>query len=55
MKKTASKTELAKLYGVHITTLMNWIKKIPNLKLTPNQRIFTPRQVQIIYDHLGEP
>lgn len=53
--KTATKSKLAKLYGVHPSTFNNWIKKIPNLKLMPNQRIFTPRQVEIIYNHLGEP
>ncbi|MBL0201319.1 MAG: DUF4248 domain-containing protein [Chitinophagaceae bacterium] len=55
MTKTKTKSELAKLYGVHASTFMNWIKEIPNLNLKPNQKIFTPKQVGLIYEHLGEP
>ena len=28
---------------------------IPELKLTPKQRIFTPKQLEIIFKELGEP
>jgi len=55
MRKTKTKSELAKLYGVHVSTFMNWIKEIAELKLNPSQRIFTPKQVELIYKNLGEP
>lgn len=55
MHRTKSKSELAKLYGVHVSTFMNWIKEIADLKLKPNQKIFTPKQVELIYENLGEP
>jgi len=55
MKKTYSKTELAHLYHVNYNTFMKWIKNIPELKLTTKQRIFTPKQIEIIFKELGEP
>ncbi|HEX7413063.1 MAG TPA: DUF4248 domain-containing protein [Bacteroidia bacterium] len=56
MKAAAkSKGQLAKDYKVHYNTFLKWIKKIPELKLTPLQRVLTPKQVEIIYNHLGEP
>lgn len=54
-KKTATKTELAKKYGVHYSTFMKWLKKIPELKLNSKQRVLTPKQVELIVQHLGEP
>lgn len=55
MKKIASKKELAADYKVHYQTLAKWLKNIPNLNLDPKQRIFTPKQLELIYQHLGEP
>ena len=55
MKKSYSKTQLAKLYHVSYNTIMKWIKNIPDLKLTPKKRIFTPKQLEIIFRELGEP
>lgn len=55
MKKSYSKTQLAKIYGVCYNTFMVWIKNIPELKLSPKQRIFTPNQLEIIFRELGEP
>ncbi|MBL0200992.1 MAG: DUF4248 domain-containing protein [Chitinophagaceae bacterium] len=55
MKKCATKKELAILYNIHPQTLTKWINNVPNLKLDPKQRIFTPKQLKIIYEHLGEP
>ena len=54
-KKTATKTELAKKYGVHYNTFLNWLKRIPELKLNSKQRVLTPKQVELIFRHLGEP
>jgi hypothetical protein len=56
MKFTAtSKTALAKKYKVHYTTFKKWLELIPNLNMNPNIRTLTPRQVELIYTHLGEP
>jgi DNA-binding transcriptional MerR regulator len=51
-----SKAELAAEFGVHIDTLMRWIKNneklLSQLKKTgyfSRQRIFTPKQVQLIH------
>ncbi len=56
MKATASsKTQLAKQYKVHYDTFIKWINKIPTLNLAVGQRVLTPKQVQIVYEHLGEP
>lgn len=53
--KTSSKTQLAIAYGVHFNTISKWLKKIPDLELSTKQRILTPKQVELIYKHLGEP
>ncbi len=50
-----NRTELAQKYKVSIPTLNKWLVLIPNLSLMENQRIFTPKQVEIIINHLGEP
>lgn len=52
---TKSKAELAAMYGVHPSTLRNWMSRIPNLNLHDGQRLLTPRQVQLVIEHLGEP
>ncbi len=53
--ETSTKTQLAKQYKVNYNTFIKWLKLIPELGLTPKQRILTPKQVQLIYNHLGEP
>ncbi len=50
-----NRTELARKYKVSIPTLKKWLGLIPELILIENQRIFTPKQVEIIITHLGEP
>ena len=55
MKKIATRTELAKQYGVSYTTFLNWLKEIPELNLNSKKRILTPKQVALIYKHLDEP
>lgn len=52
--RVATKKELSLMYGVHYNTFMKWIKDIPDLRLTPHQRILTPRQVALIFDELNE-
>lgn len=53
--KAMSKAQLADAYGVHPTTLRKWLQMVPNLGLQDGQRILTPRQVQLVFEHLGEP
>ena len=66
--RTYGKGELAQLYCPNITTaaarkkLMLWINLYPNLMDAPHQagfsdstRSFTPAQVKLIVDALGEP
>ena len=65
---TMSKRELAQLYAPELTPhaavnrLMNWIQHHPALTSALQQtgyrktaRIFSPRQVELIVEHLGEP
>lgn len=53
--KTMTKGELARAYGVHPSTLNNWLAMVPNLELRKGQRMLTPKQVRLIMEHLGEP
>ena len=53
--KVYSKTELARMYNVHYDTFKKWLKNVPELELEPAQRILTPKQVEKIFNHLGEP
>ncbi len=50
-----TKSQLAQQYGVAYGTFSKWIKEIPNLSLGPGQRVLTPKQIEIITLHLGEP
>ena len=53
--KLQTKTQLAAAYGINIKTLNNWLTDIPDLALNSKQRILTPKQVHLIYKHLGAP
>lgn len=53
--KPLSKSELAEQYGVHVNTMMKWVKMIPELNLKPKQILLTPKQLEMIYNFLGEP
>ncbi len=52
---TSNKTELAKRYSVSYSTFIKLLKEVPGLNLHPKLRTLTPKQVALIYDHLGEP
>lgn len=54
MKVTYTKSELAKLYQVSYNTLISWLKGIPSLNLK-RRRVLTPKEVNLIFDHLGKP
>lgn len=53
--KSYSKTELARMYEVHYDTFKKWLQNVPDLELKQGQRILTPKQVEKIFNHLGQP
>lgn len=66
--RTYTKKELALLYfpkslpRTAVAHLMDWIRRckpLPTLLAeagyTPSTKVFTPRQLRIIVEHLGEP
>lgn len=55
---TMFKIELARAYGIRTVTLREWLKKNKNLwKILDYDaaQLLTPKKVQLIIDHLGEP
>lgn len=67
-QKTLGRSELALLYNPHLTSsaarkkLTLWMRVHPTLLTdlsrtgyTDKQRTFTPRQVELIFEALGEP
>jgi len=55
MYKPLTKKELSKKYMVSYNTFIKWLKNVPELKLYENQRTLTPKQIEIIYNELGQP
>jgi hypothetical protein len=53
--KAKSKKELRNEFQVSKNTFNAWIRKIPGFIIDKKAHIFQPREVQIIYDHLGNP
>jgi hypothetical protein len=53
--KAMSKGKMAQAYGVHASTLNNWLAMVPDLELRKGQRMLTPKQVRLVMEHLGEP
>ncbi len=56
-KKIKAKTisVLANEYGVHISTMNKWLRIAGLLKPKSEGRIYTPKEIKKIYDHLGDP
>ena len=59
--KSMSKQQLAEAYGVHQKTLNKWIMRaniVPELitiEVYNRIKVFTPAQVKVIFDKIGEP
>ena len=57
--RSYKKWQLAEIYGVTIHTLNNWLRAFPDeLKSQIGDyvgRMYTPRQVDLIFKHLGPP
>jgi hypothetical protein len=56
-KKISSMTKsaLAVEYNIHVNTLREWLKGVPNLEMKPFQKVLSPKQLELIYEHLGKP
>jgi transposase-like protein len=55
LAKPATRTQLARQYGVSPETMKKWLIQIPDLGLNQATRVLTPKQVETIWLHLGEP
>lgn len=55
IKKGATKSEIAAYYQISVRVLNVWLRPIkPQLKSFNNQsRIYTPKQIEIILNHIG--
>lgn len=53
--RTSTRSVLAAQYNVSLPTFRKWLVKIPDLELSDNQRTLTPKQIEKIMIHLGEP
>jgi len=53
--KTINITTLSNMYGVCYNTMRKMLNEIPELELKKGQRILTPKQLMIIYNHFGTP
>jgi DeoR/GlpR family transcriptional regulator of sugar metabolism len=51
-----SKKELCQLYKVSTVTFRKWIQHLAiEGKINVSKRIFTPKEVKIIFEEIGEP
>ena len=53
--KAKSISQLSIEYGVSPKTFKKWIAIIPELKTIKGRRLFTPAEVEKIFNHLGKP
>lgn len=53
--ESQSKSQLSRRFKVSLPTFNNWLALIPDLNLIKNKRILTPKQVEMVFSHLGEP
>ena len=52
---TMNRTQLATMYQISYPTFKKWLAKIPDLHIDTQARILTPKEVEYIINHLGEP
>lgn len=53
--ESQSKSQLSRRYKVSLPTFNRWLELVPDLNLVKNKRILTPKQVEMVFSHLGEP
>jgi hypothetical protein len=54
-QKAKTLTQIAEEYGVHLTTLIRWLKPIKDDVYEGNRKLLLPKQYRKIYEFLGEP
>jgi uncharacterized membrane protein (DUF2068 family) len=55
MARTYTKKELRKAYQVSDKTFNIWLKRIPNFLPQVGAHVFSPLEVEKIFEHLGKP
>lgn len=53
--KAYNKKQLAELYSINRDTLTNWLEPFKDKIGKKNGAIYTPKQVKVIFEYLGEP
>ena len=48
-------TDLAKFYGVSYPTIKKWLLSIPELSAKKSRRVFTPKELELIFRCFGQP
>jgi transposase len=48
-------TDLAKSFGVSYPTIKKWLSTIPELDKKQQRRIFTPKELEIVFRYFGQP
>lgn len=53
--RTANKTDVAQAYNIRLETLKKWLTPIDKELGDYLGRAYTPKQISMIVEHLGEP
>lgn len=53
--KAMTRTQLSSFYGVCLATFNKMLVKIPNFTFDKSSRILTPKEIDTIIEHLGDP
>ncbi len=53
--RTYNSSELARQFGVSYPTFKKWLSGISELRKTDGRRVFTPKELDIIFKTLGVP
>ena len=53
--KAMTRTQLANYYGVCLVTFNKLLVKVPNFEFNKSSRILTPKEIETIINHLGDP
>jgi hypothetical protein len=55
LENIKSKKDLMRVYKISYPTLRRWLKSVPGLDLSIKKSYFTPRELELIYSHIGKP